>query len=164
MNRQAINYANTLENLREIFLRIFQHLKNGGRFIFNTPHWDGKFEETEREIDSEFSGWNVHVAEKNFFSGENMLTHSQRVLLTKIEPGKKKMRKFFLNFPGKFPISKKMYDVNSFGMFTRMEFEKILGEVGFSQVEWFGKGLEILEKIPTTKSLYCVATKNFSNE
>lgn len=129
--RQAINYFIGTRALEAGFKKIFASLKVNGKFIFNTPNYQGEKEYPTVSNYYKKDKQKAFVLETNKMSGK-ILKHKQYSIVW--EDDKEP------NF---------VTDENSFYMFTRNEFGHALKSCGFSKVEFSG----------SAKTLYCVATK-----
>ncbi|HLC98210.1 MAG TPA: class II aldolase/adducin family protein [Candidatus Nanoarchaeia archaeon] len=138
--RQAITYLRDYESLVKGLKEMHMHLRTGGRLIFNAPPFTGDAEYGEKSLEYQYGDYTVNVNEMNLQNGR-MLTHTQRCTLLKHDGSE----------------FKKVYDLNSFGLFTPSEFESALQEAGFRSITFLGKGLEAYT--PDSKTLYCVARK-----
>jgi len=138
--RQAINYLMDYGGLVDGLRAMHGHLKQGGKLVFNAPHFNGNDEYEDKSLEYEHGDYNVKVKEMNVVDGR-VITHTQRCVLMKKDGSE----------------IKKVFDLNRFGLFTKDEFERALHEVGFSSVKFLGKGLN--SYAPDTKTLYCVAVK-----
>jgi len=138
--RQAINYAMDYTGLVKGFKNIRSHLKEGGRLVFNAPNFKPGSEFSDRVHEYVSGGYDVRIDEKNLVEGKT-LVHTQQCSLMKKDGSE----------------ARSVYDINRFGLFTKEDFEKALGEAGFGKISFFGKGLK--DYYPDSKSLYCVAER-----
>lgn len=138
--RQAINYLMDYNGLVDGLKKIYGHLSNGGRLVFNAPNFTEDIKYEDRVSEYEYRDYNVRVKEMNNIEGR-VLTHTQNCVLTKKDGSE----------------IKKVYDLNKFGLFTKAEFDGALREAGFNKINFLGK--ELKEFNADSKTLYCVAIK-----
>lgn len=129
--RQAVNYIKE-EDLVVAFSGICDKLRQGGKFIFNAPLYAPGNTYPDKHHEYEAGGWHIDVLEMNLLNGA-VLTHTQRCTLTHMATGE----------------IKKIYDMNTFTLYTEEQFKTALILAGFRKIDFKN----------TPKTLYCSAIK-----
>lgn len=138
--RQAINYLSP-NNLGNTFKKVYKALNPQGTFVFNAPNFrlENKNYKNILTIYNDKNSETI-VSEKNKLFGR-LLEHKQKALI--------------------MPLSHKggmvVEDTNSFYMYNKDEFEKLLRSSGFTKVQFLSSGLKKYSN--KDKTLYCVARK-----
>ena len=131
--RQAIYYLLGPKALQKGLKKIFRVLKPQGKFIFDAPNYRGQ--KSYPNVENMYQDGSLHafVLEKNTLKGR-LLRHQQFSVVW--SDNLKKNPQF-------------ISEENSFYMYTKEDFEKVLRLVGFSKI--------VFKDSP--KPLYCIATK-----
>jgi len=121
--RQAINYLIGEEHLGEAFKGFHKLLRSGGKLVFNAPNYNpNRFTSPQRGPDWIKRGTtNAIVWETNSIDESHVLTHHQQAIIWD-DNNRGDVRYY--------------HDVNTFEMYTKDQFERVLNEAGFAEVEF----------------------------